>query len=299
MENISLRLDRQEARINQRDAILHQRGAFLRQRGAFLHQLDETLNQLGTRINQQGAMINELGARINEQGARISEQGSKINELGARINEQGSKINELGARINEQGVRINEQGARINELGASFNALGAVINEQGLRINENGLRINVLEFDMRYQQLLLILQELNSFFKIEDACRKNNQLLIAVKIRYLNMAGIRGYHLLSVAPHSDPYTVADYQPLDADCDNQAEICHKFIVLRRFLSSSAITDAHIDKVGRDMFVAIKRHFEAAIAGPDTLDPAKSLTEEDVNTLNKYLANSLHLFTDFTV
>ena len=243
--------------------------------------------------------MENISLRLDRQEARINQRDAILHQLGARINEQGAMINELGARINEQGARINEQGARINEQGARINALGAVINEQGLRINEHGLRINALEFDMRYQQLLLILQELNSFFKIEDACRKNNQLSIAVKIRYLNMAGIRGYHLLSVAPHSDPYTVADYQPLDADCDNQAEICHKFIVLRRFLSSSAITDAHIDKVGRDMFVAIKRHFEAAIAGPDTLDPAKSLTEEDVNTLNKYLANSLHLFTDFTV
>ena len=61
----------------------------------------------------------------------------------------------------------------------------------------------------------------------------------------------------------------------------------------------MTNDLIDKVGREAFVAIKDHFDAEVGGADTLEPAESLTEEQVKTLNQYLANSLHMFPDFTV
>ena len=284
VRNLHIRLDQQDAKNSQQDAKNSQ--------------LDTKNSQLDAKNSQLEAYIAQLQGGINQLQGINYHQNVLIYQL-------SEDRNQLSAWISQQNGRISQQDANIYQLSEDKTQLSAMISQQNERISQQdetisqqGTRINALQLEACYQQLLLVLQDLNAFFRIEDIYR-NNKPRIAAKIRKINKIRNRSCHVVSVAPHSNPYTVADYQPVNDNCDSKAEICHKFSILHRFLSSDAITDDLIDKVGREAFLAIKSHFEAAISGPNALDPAKNLAEEDVIDLNIDLANSLSMFTEFTV
>ena len=90
--------------------------------------------------------------------------------------------------------------------------------------------------------------------------------------------------------------LSDYNPTKRGVDTQAEICRKFEVLRDFLSSPAMTDKLIDDIGRDVFFAIKSHFEAQIAG-DALARVKTLTPEHIAFVDKNILRCLRDFPEF--
>ena len=333
-----VKIYQQDVKIYQQNVKIYQLTEDNYQLGEKIHQLDEEIYQLGEKINQQTVMIELQGVKINRQATEIFKLGTvresflesrmgsqtvnvitsqpssiyrsasaaqiaaflrQMEELNLRLDRQDARIKMQDARINQRGAFLHQLEETLNHQGARLNQLDARIDQQVSKIDALGTKIHTVEFDICCWQLLVILRDLNSFFMIEDACRKNNELSIANAIQALVVSRIGGSHLLSVAPHDRPYTVADYHPSESDYDSQAVIYHKFIVLSRFLSSSAITDDLIGEVGREAFVAIKSHFEAAIVGADTLIPAKKLRQQEVKLLNEYLTTFLRMFTDFTV
>ena len=148
----------------------------------------------------------------------------------------------------------------------------------------------------RYVQTHIILQDLNTFLRIEDVYLGNNQTVIADALRMLNLCQIGGWHYLCALPRKKAIALSDYKPLRRYDDTQADLCRKFEVLRDFLSSPAMTDKIIDRVGRDVFFAIKSHFEAQIAG-DALAPAKTLTAEQLASIDHEIRHCLHPFPEF--
>ena len=149
----------------------------------------------------------------------------------------------------------------------------------------------------RYVQTHIILQDLNTFFRIEDVYLGNNQSDIAESLRMLNNCQIGGWHYLCALPRKKAVAISVYKPLRRYDDTQAELCRKFEVLRDFLSSPAMTDKIIDRIGRDVFFAIKSHFEAQIAG-DALAPAKTLTAQQLAGVDQEIRHCLHPFPEFT-
>ena len=151
--------------------------------------------------------------------------------------------------------------------------------------------------DERYVQTHIILQDVNTFFRIEDVYRSNNQSVIAESLRMLNNCQIGGWHYLCALPRKKAVALSNYKPLRRDDDTQAQLCRKFDVLRDFLSSPTMTDKVIDRIGRDVFFAIKSHFEAQISG-DALAPAKTLTAQQLASVDHEIRHCLRPFPEFT-
>ena len=150
--------------------------------------------------------------------------------------------------------------------------------------------------DERYVQTHIILQDLNTFFRIEDVYLGKNQSVIAESLRMLNNCQIGVWHYLCALPRKKANALSAYKPLRRYDDTQAQLCRKFQVLRDLLSSPAMTDKIIDRIDRDVFFAIKSHFEAQISG-DALAPAMTLTAQQLAIVDHEIRHCLRPFPEF--
>ena len=149
----------------------------------------------------------------------------------------------------------------------------------------------------QFKLLLVLLQDLNSLFKIEGIYRKSNGLPIATKLRSLNRKSIEATRYL-LPPHDNTIDTSQPTQPDTDKDTQPELCRKLLVLHAFLSSPIITDELIERVDREVFITIKHYFDDKVAAIDMLASVKDLTTEQLSLVDSEIRYSLSDFSEFT-
>ena len=234
-----------------------------------------------------GKAINSVLSMTESTSKTVTNWNNELTALEKHIEE---RFEDLERRTSDLEASTAELTASTAELTASTTELEA----RTARLQESFAR---LIDDERYVQTHIILQDLNIFFRIEDVYLSTNQTVIAESLRMLNNCQIGGWHYLYALPRKKAVAISAYKPLRRYDDTQADLCRKFQVLRAFLSSPAMTDKIINKIGRDVFFAIKSHFEAQTAG-DALAPAKTLTAQQLAIVDHEIRHCLRPFPEFT-